>query len=76
LDVDILKLEDTLIREIEQNKEAFIFAEMLIGFAKKLNMKTIAIHIERESTKSLAEKLGIDYVQGFLIDKPSLLPTK
>lgn len=73
LNVDYIKMENTLIREIEQNKEALVFAEMLVGFAKKLNIKTIAMHIERESTLVFAKKLGIDYAQGYLIDKPSIL---
>lgn len=73
LNVDYIKLENTLIREIEQNKEAFVFAEMLIGFAKRLNIKTVAMHVEREKTAELSKKLGIDYIQGHYEDKPSLL---
>lgn len=73
LNVDYLKLENTLIREIEQNKEALMFAEMLVGFAKRLNIKTVAMHVERENTAILSKKLGIDYIQGYFLDKPSPL---
>ncbi|MBW6487558.1 EAL domain-containing protein [Sulfurimonas sp.] len=75
IDVDYIKLNNTLIREIEENTEAYIFAEMLVGFCKKTNIRTVAIHVERESTLELARILGIDYVQGFLVGKPVPLET-
>jgi len=71
LDIDILKLESELVRSIETSKDSLTFVEMIVGFAKKLEMTTIAIHVERTSTMELVKKLGINYVQGFVIDKPS-----
>ncbi|MFA6195368.1 MAG: EAL domain-containing protein [Sulfurimonas sp.] len=73
LDIDILKFESDLINTIENDKNSLMFVEMIIGFAKKLGITTMAIHVERDSTRELVKKLGIDYVQGFLIDKPSPL---
>ena len=73
LDIDILKFENDLIRSIEQDKNSLMFVEMIISLAKKLNITTVAIHVERDSTREFVKKLGIDYVQGFLIDKPSSL---
>ena len=71
LDIDILKLQSNLIKSMEHDKNALMFVEVIIGFAKKLNIITVAIHVDRESTKELVKELGIDYVQGFLIEKPS-----
>jgi len=70
LDIDIIKIESELIKSMEENKDSLLFVEMLVSFAKKLEMKTVAIHVDRTSIKKLVENIGIEYVQGFMIDKP------
>jgi len=71
LDIDIIKIESNLIKSMDENKDSLLFVEMLVGFAKKLEMRTVAIHVDRNSTKKLVEDIGIEYVQGFMIDEPS-----
>ncbi len=73
LNIDILKLEDTLIQNIEDSQMHLIFLKTIVSFCKNIGVKTVAIHIERESTKEIAQKLEIDYIQGYLIDKPTLV---
>lgn len=71
LDIDIIKIESELIKSIDENKDSLLFVEMLVSFAKKLNIRTVAIHVDRNSIKKLVEDIGIEYVQGFLMDKPA-----
>ena len=70
LKIDILKLESELINTIEENHHSHMFVEMVVGLSKRLDITTIAIHVDRESTRELVKRIGINYVQGFLIDKP------
>lgn len=70
---DMIKLDGQLIKDIESDKKALFVLEMLIPLCKKLNIKTAAVHVEREGVYDLAKKLEIDYIQGYLIDKPVLV---
>lgn len=76
LDIDFIKLESKLITSMESNQNSLMFVEMIVKFAKKLNITTVAIHVERESTNKLIQTLGIEYAQGYLIEKPSELKSR
>ena len=69
LDADYIKIDGSLIRDITRNKDSEIMTRSIISMAKELNMKTVA---EFVSTRAIFEKvksLGIDYAQGYFIDK-------
>lgn len=73
LDVDFLKLESSLIRNIESDKNALEFVKLISSFAKVRDLEMIAIHVEKESTIQLAQEIGISFVQGYAIEKPILM---
>ena len=70
LHVDYLKLDGALIENIDSDPMAEMIVETIVTFAKKLQIKTVAEHVHSSSILEKVKQLGIDYSQGFLIDKP------
>ncbi len=71
LDIDILKIDGSLIRDIDTNKNSYHIVQTIGDFAKKMNIKTIAEQIETVNELKTIKSLNIDYVQGYLLGKPS-----
>ncbi len=70
LSVDYIKIDGSLIKNIETNKKSKLIVEAIIAFSKKLGIKTI---VEFVSTKEIYNKIisiGADYSQGYYIGKP------
>ena len=71
LNTDFLKIDGSLIKEIDKDEKLYSIVETIVDFAKKNNIKTIG---EFVSTKKIYEKiqeLDIDYGQGFELGKPN-----
>ncbi len=71
LDIDFLKIDGSLIRDIVTNKESEIMTKSIISFAKELGIQTIAEFVSSEVIFDKVKLLGVDYVQGYHIGKPS-----
>ncbi|MEN8302980.1 MAG: EAL domain-containing protein [Campylobacterota bacterium] len=71
LEIDILKIDGSLIRDIDTNKNSYHIVETIGGFAKKMGIKTVAEQIETVNELKCIKSLNIDYVQGYLLGKPS-----
>jgi diguanylate cyclase (GGDEF)-like protein len=71
LDIDYIKIDGSLIKNIDSNKENEIVTKTIIAFAKELGIKTIAEFVYNESIYNKVKMLGIDYAQGYYIGKPA-----
>ncbi len=71
LDIDYIKIDGSLIKNIDTNKENEIVTKTIISFAKELGVKTVAEFVSNESIFNKVKLLGIDYAQGYYIGKPS-----
>nr|MCH9814208.1 bifunctional diguanylate cyclase/phosphodiesterase [Campylobacterota bacterium] len=71
LDIDYLKIDGSLIKDIDTNKESEIVTRSIISFAKELGIKTIAEFVSTEAVFKKVKRLGVDYAQGYHIGKPS-----
>ena len=71
LNVDYIKIDGSLIKEMENNNKNRIIVETIVDFAKKIGAKTIAEFVYNEATYLISKEIGIDYLQGFYIGKPS-----
>lgn len=69
---DYIKIDGSMIKDIDTNKEAQLVVSTIVEFAKKLNIKTIAEFVENESVFNSVKALGIDYTQGYYFSKPLL----
>ncbi|KIM09063.1 MAG: hypothetical protein KU29_02290 [Sulfurovum sp. FS06-10] len=67
---DIVKIDGSLISNIEKNELGRNIVETIILFAKKQRIKTIAEFVENETLYIIVKELGIDYSQGYAFGKP------
>lgn len=74
LDIDYIKIDGSLIKNIDTNKENEIVTKTIITFAKELGVKTIAEFVSSEAIFEKVKILGIDYAQGYYIGKPAPMP--
>ncbi|WP_415891897.1 EAL domain-containing protein [Neptuniibacter sp. PT8_73] len=70
---DYIKIDGSLIRNIDQNDEDRFFVSSLISVAHSLEIKAYAEHVERESQLQILEALNVDGSQGYLHGTPKPL---
>ncbi len=70
LDVDYIKIDSSLIRNIHSDIYSQIIVETIVGFAQKLGIRTIAEFVHNEDVYEMVKALNIDYSQGFFLSKP------
>jgi len=70
INADILKIDGSLIKNIDQDQNAKIVVETIVTFAQKLGMKTVAEYVHSKAVYDVVKALGIDYAQGFYLGKP------
>ncbi|MFY9142080.1 EAL domain-containing protein [Sulfuricurvum sp.] len=70
LNVDYIKIDGSLIREITTNQRHHIIVETIIDFAQKIGAKTIAEFVTDELVYNRVKELGVDYSQGYYTGKP------
>ena len=72
IDADYIKIDGSLIENIDVDEASEIVVDTIVQFAKKLGIKTIAEYVHSSVVMDKVCELGIDYSQGFYIDEPSL----
>ncbi|MEA3370396.1 MAG: GGDEF domain-containing phosphodiesterase [Campylobacterota bacterium] len=70
--IDYIKIDGTLIKNIDVDKPSLLVVETIVDFAKKLGVKTIAEYVYSSVIMDKVKDLGIDYAQGFYIDEPKI----
>ena len=67
---DYLKIDGSLIKNIDTDENAQMVISLIVNFSKKIGMKTIAEFVENESILKKINELDIDYSQGYYFSKP------
>ncbi|MEA3330637.1 MAG: EAL domain-containing protein [Campylobacterota bacterium] len=70
---DILKIDGSLIKNIETNSYSLSVVKTIIAFAKEQNIKIIAEYVENENIYNILSSLDVDYSQGYYFGKPDTL---
>lgn len=70
---DYLKIDGSIIRNIEHDKFSQDLVQTIVYFAKKQNIQTIAEFVENENIFITLKNLGVDYSQGHYFSKAGLL---
>lgn len=73
LDVDILKIDGSLIRNIDTDTNAQTILTAVGEFSKHLGLKTVAEFVHNEAVYNKCLELGIDYLQGYYLGEPKPL---
>ncbi|WP_295020759.1 EAL domain-containing protein [Sulfurimonas sp.] len=70
LDIDYIKIDGTITTRLLDAEKARIMIRGLVGFAKSVNVKTIAEFVSSKELFECVRKLGVDYVQGYYHGEP------
>ncbi|EAQ05979.1 putative diguanylate phosphodiesterase (EAL domain) with GAF sensor [Yoonia vestfoldensis SKA53] len=71
LSPEILKLDISLIRDIDTNRKKQALAAAITAYADEFGSKIIAEGVETEAELQILRKLGISLIQGYLLSKPA-----
>ncbi len=75
LDVDYFKIDGGFVRDIERSPLALSIVRAIAEIARSLGKLTVAECTETDAIRARVALLGVDYVQGFAIDRPRPLAT-
>ena len=67
---DFIKIDGTLIENIDKDKNAYELVKAIVSFAKTLHIKTIAEYVHSKEIFDITFQLGIDEFQGYYFGKP------
>ena len=71
LDVDIVKLDGSAVKNAEKSKKGRAFLSALTELCRRLGVKTVGGMIDTPETLAFVRDCNVDFVQGFLFGKPS-----
>ncbi|MBO4337441.1 MAG: EAL domain-containing protein, partial [Lachnospiraceae bacterium] len=70
LGIDSVKIDKSILREAGQSETGRIILESSVSMIKKMGKKIIISGVENQGQVDMAEKLGIDLLQGFFFSNP------
>jgi len=73
LDVDFLKIDGSLIRNIDTDTNAQTILTAITEFSKHLGLKTVAEFVHSEAVYTKCKEMGVDYLQGYYLGEPKPL---
>ena len=73
LPLDYLKLDGSFMRNLARDSVSQTMVTAMIKLARTLNFKIIAEQVEDSAALDAARKMGVDFVQGYVIARPAKL---
>ena len=70
LPVDFIKIDASLISNIDRDQHSRIMVETIVELARKLRVQTIAEFVSSKEILNVVKEIGVDYAQGFYLGKP------
>ena len=70
IEANYLKIDGSLIQNIDINIKDYKVAKSIIHFASQSNMKTVAEFVHSKEVFDKLVELNVDYMQGFYISQP------
>lgn len=70
LAIDFIKIDGVLIQNLFKTPMMMTKLKAIVGVCEKLGVHTIAEFVEDDKTLNALKEAGIDYAQGFGIDRP------
>ena len=71
LDVDLIKIDGSLIKQLDTNPTAMTICNGIVHFAEELGMQTVAEFVHSPAILAKVRELGINFAQGAAIGMPS-----
>jgi len=73
LPIDYIKIDASLISNIDRDQNSRIMVETIVDLAHKLNVLTIAEFVSSQEILDVIKEVGVDYAQGYHMGKPELI---
>jgi len=70
LDIDFLKIDQSFVRDLEDDASDRALCEAIIVMAHKLGLQVVAEGIETPFQRQFLQSAGCDYGQGYLFSRP------
>lgn len=70
IEANYLKIDGSLIKNIDTNEKDFKVVESIIHFAQQAGMHTVAEYVHSKEVFEKLLELNLDYMQGYYISKP------
>ncbi|MFQ5642680.1 MAG: EAL domain-containing protein [Thiogranum sp.] len=70
LNADYLKIDGSIIKRINGDRNSELVTRTLVDFARRLGMETVAEYVDSQAVLDKVTALGVDYSQGFFLGKP------
>jgi c-di-GMP phosphodiesterase len=71
LDIDFIKIDGSLIRNLDNDVNSLLIVEAIVNIAQKRRLQCIAEFVHNAAVFAMVKRLGIRYSQGFYLGKPS-----
>jgi EAL domain-containing protein (putative c-di-GMP-specific phosphodiesterase class I) len=69
--ISFIKIEGDFIKNVVHSDIDKAFVKSILTLARELKIRTVAEFVESAEVLTALEELGVDYAQGYYIDKPS-----
>lgn len=70
LNIDYLKVDGSLVKNLDKDVNIKVVVGSIIYFAKQLNIPTIAEFVHSKDISDITRQLGFNYLQGFYLGGP------
>lgn len=70
LNIDFLKIDGSIIKNIANDKSSEIIAETISNFSSKLGIDVIAEFVHNEAVFNKVKEMGIKFAQGYYLSEP------
>ncbi len=70
MEVEYLKIDGHFVRGMAQHAVDYVTVEAIHRIGHALGLKTVAEFVENEETLTLLSAIGVDYAQGYHLEKP------
>jgi len=67
---EIIKIDGSLIKNIDTSNESKTIVKNIVNMAKELNAQTVAEYIHSKEVYDVTKDLGVDLLQGFYLGEP------
>jgi diguanylate cyclase (GGDEF)-like protein/PAS domain S-box-containing protein len=74
LPVASLKIDGDFVRGMDHDREKLAIVKAMHTLGHELGKQTIAEQVETEAELACLKKMGVDFVQGYLLHRPAPLP--
>ena len=74
IEADTIKIDGKFIQNLSSSPNNQTFVRMMVDLARTFGVKTVAEMVDNSADADLLERLGVDYLQGYMFGIPSASP--